>query len=149
MSNNNLNLSIVPYGPAELPDRTVCGIAMILSRFFLNFEIQIEGQDGYIILSSPLIDLKEAPQNWLRPVGSSIRLPRGKNKQSRKKTRMKSSLVANHYLQSHMYQNSQKTLKDVNLGHGAKLQKTFSFKNFSLFFYKFKLISTQDYSRRC
>ena len=90
MSDPNLNLSIVPYGPQQVPDST---------------------------------DLKEAPQNWLRPVGSTIRL-KSKNRQSRKKTRMKSSLVANHYLQSHMYNHTQnQTLKDVNLVADADVIK--------------------------
>ena len=46
MSNNNLNLSIVPYGPAELPDRTVYGVDFFPLK---NYDFKL--QSMYKLLS--------------------------------------------------------------------------------------------------
>ena len=66
-------------------------------------------------------NLNRAPNNWLRPVGSSIKPPRTKEKRNRK-TKMKSSIVANHYLKSHFTSN-QKTLCGVNAVANAQTIK--------------------------
>ena len=51
------------------------------------------------------LDLKTPPPNWLRPVGSSIKMPNLRKKAKTKQGNMKSARVANHSLAGH-FQNS-------------------------------------------
>jgi hypothetical protein len=49
------------------------------------------------------LDLKTPPPNWLRPVGSKIKIP---NLRKKKPKKMSSAMVANHYLNGHYFGNN-------------------------------------------